>query len=80
MLQQPNFPPSQPFGENFYFVGASNNFSPPSPAPTPYANERASIDLDEDDGVEASRSVKKRYWSHEEEVRLVISLCKIILI
>jgi len=39
-------------------------------------NGRASIDLDEEDGVDASRSVKKRYWSHEEEVKLVITLHK----
>ena len=71
MFQQSFLPPLQPFGENSHFVGATNNFQPPSPAPAaPYANERASIDLDEDDGVEASKSVKKRYWSHDEEVRL----------
>jgi len=74
MFQQSFLPPLQPFGENSHFVGATNNFQPPSPAPAaPYANERASIDLDEDDGVEASKSVKKRYWSHDEEVRLVIT-------
>jgi len=70
MLKQPYFPPLQPFGENSHYVGATNTFQPPSPAPEPYPNERASIDLDEEDGVEASRSVKKRYWSHEEEVKL----------
>jgi len=46
MLQQPHFPPSQLIAENFHFVGASNNFSPPSLAPAPYANERVSIDID----------------------------------
>ena len=61
MLQQPYFPPLQPFGENSHFVGAANNFRPPSPAPAPYANERDSTDLDEDDGLEASRPIKKRY-------------------
>ena len=73
MLQQPYFPPLQHFGENSHYVGATNNLHPPSPAPEPHPNGRASIDLDEEDGVEASRSVKKRYWSHDEEVRLVIT-------
>jgi len=61
----------------------SNNQSPPSPAPPPYATgvptENGSIDIDDDDddggggGGVASRQVKKRLWTHDEEVKLVIT-------
>jgi hypothetical protein len=51
---------------------------PPAPAPPPnetgIQTEKNSIEIDDDDdggGVAASRPVKKRYWTHDEEVRLV---------
>ncbi|CAL5003063.1 unnamed protein product [Urochloa decumbens] len=45
--------------------------SPPSPATTPTTrNPNASIDIDDDDSVEASKPVRRRFWSHDEEVRL----------
>ncbi|KAL6838350.1 hypothetical protein ACP4OV_031854 [Aristida adscensionis] len=77
-LQQPQFspppPPAQWFGENSHFVGLTNNLNPTSPAPEPYdkgtQTQIVNINIDDDDGVEASKSVKKRYWTHDEEVRL----------
>ncbi|KAL6841847.1 hypothetical protein ACP4OV_028359 [Aristida adscensionis] len=77
-LQQPHFtpPPVPPqlFGENSHFVGFTNNLNPTSPAPQPYdtgtQTQTVNITIDNDDGVEASKSVKKRYWTHDEEVRL----------
>ncbi|CAN6173520.1 unnamed protein product [Urochloa humidicola] len=67
MLQQPPLPPPPHLlGENSHFVGVTNNLNPPSPAPP----SKVTIDIDGDDGVEASRSAKKRYWTHDEEVRL----------
>lgn len=61
-------------GENFHFVGLSNNLHPPSPAPPPHGTtiqtEKNSIEIDDDSGVAASRPAKKRYWTHDEEVRL----------
>ncbi|PVH36986.1 hypothetical protein PAHAL_6G215000 [Panicum hallii] len=68
LLQQPLYPPLQSIGENSYFVGVAKSMNPPSPATTPIG--RVSIDIDVDDGAEASRGVKKRFWSHDEEVRL----------
>jgi len=75
-----NFPPPPHLGENLHFVGLSNNQSPPSPAPPPYATgvptENGSIDIDDDGdgggggGGVASRQVKKRFWTHDEEVKL----------
>ena len=46
------------------------NSNPSSPAPTPQT-DKVSIDIDIDDGVEATRQIKKRYWTHDEEIRLV---------
>ncbi|KAL6854351.1 hypothetical protein ACP4OV_019254 [Aristida adscensionis] len=77
-LQQPHFspppPPAQFFGENSHFVGLTNNLNPTSPAPQPYdkgtRTHTVNINIDDDDSVEASKSVKKRYWTHDEEVRL----------
>ncbi|CAN6199250.1 unnamed protein product [Urochloa humidicola] len=70
-LQQPYFPPPpQQLGGNSHFVGLTNNINPPSPVPPPYhkRSQKGVIDVDD---VEASRSsVKKRYWTHDEEVRL----------
>ncbi|CAL5022888.1 unnamed protein product [Urochloa decumbens] len=62
LLQQPHFP----IGENSHFVGVGKSMIPPSPAPT--RPGRVTIDID--DGVEVNRGVKKRFWSHDEEVRL----------
>ena len=74
-----SFPPRPHLGENFHFIGHSNNQSPPSPAPPPYTTgtptENDSIELDDGGGAGgvASRQVKKRFWTHDEEVKLVIT-------
>jgi len=72
-----SFPPRPHLGENFHFIGHSNNQSPPCPAPPPYTTgtptENDSIELDDDGGGAggvASRQVKKRFWTHDEEVKL----------
>lgn len=62
------------------------SFNPISPPPPPTAygtpeavkhgtstNDPVNVDIDEDDSNVANRPVKKRYWSHEEEERLVIT-------
>ncbi|CAN6347740.1 unnamed protein product [Urochloa humidicola] len=76
LLQQPQF---SSIGENFHFVGHTRGFAPISPSPSPSAQrqpssqgtDKAPIDVDGgDDGVETSRTTKRRHWSHEEEVRL----------
>ncbi|CAN6361707.1 unnamed protein product, partial [Urochloa humidicola] len=76
LLQQPQFSST---GENFHFVGHTHGFAPISPSPSPSAQrqpssqgtDKAPIDVDGgDDGVETSRTTKRRHWSHEEEVRL----------
>lgn len=70
--------PTQPPGENFHFVGFTQNFNPTSPPPQPPCfkqsgpKEKVTEDVVGDEGVEASMAVKKRYWTHDEEVRLVI--------
>ena len=78
LLQQPQF---SALGENFHFVGHTQNFAPIFSSPSPSAQRepsshqgtgRASIDIDgDDDVVETNRTAKRRHWSHEEEVRLV---------
>ena len=78
MLQQPHFPTSsQSFGENTHFVDFTNSYSPPSPATTPTNNTsktpNVSIDIEDDDRAEANNTLKKRYWSHNEEVALAIT-------
>jgi hypothetical protein len=88
-LQQPHYPPQpQLQGENFHLVGQAMSFNPISPPPPPSAygtstsqavkqgtstKETVNIDIDEEDNSEANRPAKKRYWSHEEEERLVIT-------
>lgn len=37
------------------------------------AKETVNIDIEEGENSEANRAVKKRYWTHEEEERLVIT-------
>jgi hypothetical protein len=77
--------PSHPLGQNFHIVGLAQNFntSPPPPpsvtrTPKPSRLDKETIDIDDDGhtGSEETRTVKKRYWTHEEEVRLVIKLSK----
>jgi hypothetical protein len=54
--------------------------SPPSPAPQ--TNDKGTqtktvnINIDDDDGVETNKSVKKRYWTSDEEIGLVITPLK----
>ncbi|ONM18167.1 hypothetical protein ZEAMMB73_Zm00001d004016 [Zea mays] len=73
--------PSQPLGENFHFVGLTQNFNtspPPPPPPNAKRTQKPSrlakgtiqIDGDGDATTEESKAVKKRYWTHDEEVRL----------
>jgi len=37
------------------------------------AKETVNIDIEEGENSEANRAVKKRYWTHDEETRLVIT-------
>jgi hypothetical protein len=83
MMQQP-----QVQGEDFHFVGQNMTFNPvsPPPAATAYGtpspqgmrqdtstNKPVTIVVDEDENNDASKSVKKRFWTHDEEERLVIT-------
>ena len=82
-LQQPHYPQQpQIQRENFHLAGQPMGFNPISPPPSACGalqavkqgistKETVNIDIDEDDNNEANRQVKKRYWSHEEEERLV---------
>jgi hypothetical protein len=64
-----------------------NPISPPAPPPPPGGyrtgsshvvnqstsmKETMNIDIEEGENIEANMAVKKRYWTHEEEERLVI--------
>lgn len=81
LMQQRHFagfaPPHMPLGENSHLVGFTNTVNPPSPITSPASNgnktPNVSIDIEDDDTDETSKSVKKRYWSHNEEVALVIT-------
>jgi hypothetical protein len=86
LINQPYMPmSSQPLGENFHFVGLTQNFNT-SPPPPPsakrtkkasrLAKETIQIGGDGDAATEESKAVNKRYWAHDEEVRLVINLFK----
>jgi len=77
-MEQPHYPQQpQVQGENFHLVGQPMSFNPVSQSPPPpqhvNSTKPVSIDIDEDDNNGANRPVQKRYWSHEEEERLVIS-------
>ncbi|KAL5669838.1 hypothetical protein ACJX0J_022059, partial [Zea mays] len=88
LINQPYMPmPSQPLGENFHFVGLTQNFNtslPPPPPPNAKRTQKPSrlakgtiqIDGDGDATTEESKAVKKRYWTHDEEVRLA-SACAV---
>jgi hypothetical protein len=71
--------------ENFQFVGATQNCGSFSPPPAPFSKgtpsvpsaagtkKNVTIGIDDENHIEVDRSVKTRsYWSHDEEVRLVI--------
>ena len=75
-------------GENFYLVGHTMTFNPMSPPPPPNAygtgtsqpvkqgssiNNTVHIDINKDETNEAKRGGKKRFWTHDEETRLVIT-------
>lgn len=79
-LQRPQYPlQPQVQGENFHFVGQTMGFNPISPPPPPpppsaYGAARSqvvNIDIDEEDN--SRPAIRKRYWTHEEEERLVIT-------
>ncbi|CAL5080326.1 unnamed protein product [Urochloa decumbens] len=53
-LQQTVLPPMQANGENSHFVGVAKSMNTPSPTTT----------------ATTTKGVKKRFWSHDEEVRL----------
>lgn len=70
-------------GENFHLVGQAMRFNPISP-PSAYGtgtskaqgysmNDPVNLDIGKEDDSEANRAVKKRYWTNEEEERLVIT-------
>jgi hypothetical protein len=73
---------SQPLGENFHFVGLTHNFytsrlpAKRTPKPPRLAKETIEIDGDGDAATEETKAVEKRYWTHDEEVRLIIPLSK----
>jgi hypothetical protein len=81
-----NLPPQpQQHSENFHLVGQSifvNPMCSPSPSvygtPTPEAtNKGTSANIDESANLDTNRAAKmnnKRYWTHEEEERLVINV------
>jgi hypothetical protein len=73
MIRQNHPPQPQLHGENFHYVGQSMSFNPMSPpSPSVYGTPSP-----ESENMEANRAAKvnnKRYWTHEEEERLVISV------
>jgi hypothetical protein len=87
-IQRPHYPPqAQLQGENFHLIGQTKTFNPISPpAPSAYGtttppttkqgtstHKTVNIEINEDDNNDANRTAKKRYWTHEEEERLVIT-------
>lgn len=84
-LQRSQLPP-QPHmrGEDFHLVGQSMSFNPISPPPPPSAygavpSKPVHIEIDEGENGEEDRPARKRYWTHDEEERLVINLSYILL-
>jgi hypothetical protein len=72
-VQQNYQPMPQQQGENFHLVGQNLSFNPMS-TPPPQANPIVNIEEDEDENSGANVAGKvnqKRYWTHEEEERLV---------
>jgi hypothetical protein len=88
LIQQNYQPQPQQQGENFHLVGQSMSFNPMSP-PAPQAqkdgtaNNVVNIDNDEAENSDANRAAKMnrciRYWTHEEEERLVLTVQLYIL-
>jgi hypothetical protein len=80
MFRQNHPPQPQAHCENFHLVGQSMSVNPmcsPSPnvhgTPTPVA----STNIEESANLDTNRAAKmnnKRYWTHEEEERLVITV------
>jgi hypothetical protein len=83
MMNQPHYPPQpQVQGEKFHLVGTYGTPSPPAGStygtPSPQAtkqgtstNKTVNIVIDDDENNDANKKVQKRYWTHEEEERLV---------
>jgi hypothetical protein len=83
MMNQPHYPPQpQVQGENFHLIGTYGTPSPPAGStygtPSPQAtkqgtstNKTVNIVIDDDENNDANKKVQKRYWTHEEEERLV---------
>lgn len=79
MINQ-NIQPQQQ-GENFHLVGQNMSFNPmSSPTSQDTAKNVVNIDIDEPENSDANRGAKKgqertmRYWTHEEEERLVLTV------
>jgi hypothetical protein len=78
MIQQNYHPLPQQQGENFHLVGQSVSFNPMSPPP-PQGTANNRVNIDEAENSDANRAAKKgqertmRYWTHEEEERLVLN-------
>ncbi|CAL4893821.1 unnamed protein product [Urochloa decumbens] len=60
--------------ENFHFVGGRSYRGTPSPNGTGSAMDgtdvQETVDIDANDNLESTRTVKRLNWSHEEDVRL----------
>jgi hypothetical protein len=80
LIQQNYQPLPQQQGENFHLVGQSMSFnlmSPPAPQATKegIANNTVNIDSGEVENSDASNRRRQiRYWIHEEEERLVLTI------
>jgi hypothetical protein len=72
MMEQPHYPPQPLVGQNMAF----NPISPPPASayrtPSPQATNKTVHNVIDDDNNDANKTVfVKRYWTHEEEERLV---------
>ena len=74
-----SYPNASNLPENLHFIGASSRGTP-SPnasglamgaADAQNGSQEETIDIDDDDTLEPTRTDKRLNWSHEEDVRLV---------
>jgi hypothetical protein len=72
MMNQPHYPPQpQVQGEKFHLVGTYGTPSPQATKQGTSTNKTVNIVIDDDENNDANKKVQKRYWTHEEEERLV---------